>query len=131
VEHRGRGNGEFRGPRRYGVEEAEVVDHDRLAVAQLPGERRNRRLLLGAAELRSRVLPQRHALETGEEIEVPPVAAEFAVGDRGEADRLLSCDRLADRVLLERAVIAPACLGEPARAQQAADMIGVERGSHA
>src|SRR5688572_14474140 len=106
------------------------MEGDGLAVAQLSGHRRNRRLLVRAAKLRARVLPHRHAFEAGEEIEMPPVAVELSVGDRREADRLLLRYDVADGVFLERPILAPARLGEPARAQQAAYLIGTKRRTH-
>src|SRR6478735_7757388 len=45
----------------------------------------------------------RDVAEALEEIDMPGVAAKFAVGDRGEAGVFLKPDRLADRLVLGRA----------------------------
>ena len=79
------------------------------------------------------------AVEAPQEIEMPPRAAEFAVGDRLQADLFLLLDDVLDLAVFDRlqlggAVISPlarrsrACFqrGGP---QQAADMIGAERRS--
>src|SRR6185436_3010046 len=92
---------------------------------------RDRRLVLGAAELRPRVLAQGDAFELGKKVEVPPVAAELAVGDTLQADRLLLGDNGADRALLKRHVLFLARFGEPGRAQEAAYVVGTERWLHA
>jgi hypothetical protein len=64
-------------------------------------------------------------------------AAELAVGHRLEADRLLQRDRLSDAFVLDRAqrigvdlAARVACAGvlQPRRSQQAADVLGAERG---
>src|SRR3954468_19739761 len=115
VEHRRRWNGELRGAAGEAFEEAEVVHHDRLRITQLPRHRRDRRLLLRAAELRARVLAQRDAFELRKKVEVPPLPAEFAVSDALQADGFLPGDDLANGVG-----------GDASRAQQAADMVGTE-----
>ena len=72
-----------------------------------------------------------------EEVEVPPIAPELAVGDRLEADRLLLRDRLPDASILDLRerrsgeLAAPRfrpCLAQLGRAEQAADVVGAERG---
>ena len=77
------------------------------------------------------------ALEALEEIDVPPIAPELPIGDRGQAHRLLLCHRVADAAVLDvaqrlaadlarlRGGAGPLKLG---RAQQAADLVGPERG---
>ena len=76
------------------------------------------------------------AVEAPEEIEMPPGAAEFAVGDRLQADVFLLLDDAFDLAILDRfqrsgidlAFGAPlARLFQRGRTQQAADMIGAER----
>src|SRR3989442_1970106 len=51
-----------------------------------------RRLLAGAMEGGELVLGQLDAVEAVDEVDVPPVAAELAVGDRLQADVLLQLD---------------------------------------
>jgi len=76
------------------------------------------------------------AIEAPEEIEMPPGAAEFAVGDRLQADPFLFLDDALDLAVFDRlerggvdlALGAPlARLFQRGRTQQAADMIGAER----
>jgi hypothetical protein len=76
------------------------------------------------------------ALHRGEEVERPVVAAEFAIGDRLEADLFLLADNGADRLVLERGeflgreaalFMRAARIEQSCRTQQAADMIGPER----
>ena len=70
---------------------------------------------------------------------MPPVAAEFAVGDRFQPDRLLPLDRLADRRILDlpqrfdgtlAALRLVARLAQLRRPQQAADLVGAKRRFH-
>ena len=113
------------------------VDEDRPSMADLAGDDRDRRVGAGAGEAdRARPLAELDAVEAGEEVEVPPVATELAVGDRSESDAELLLDDVADRVVLDRRqlacwelAVAPALtdLGEVARTQQAADMVGASR----
>jgi hypothetical protein len=131
VQHRRRRNGELRRAPGRLLEKQEIADHDFLRVAQLPGDDGNRRLLFGTAELGPGVLAQRHALELREKVEVPPVAAELAVGDRLQADRFLLRHHGAYRALLGFDVLFLARLREPARAQEASDLVGAERRLHA
>ncbi len=76
------------------------------------------------------------AVEPPEEIEMPPGTAEFAVGDRLQADLFLFLDDLLDLAVLDRLEGGGVDLAFGAllarffqrrRAQQAADMIGAER----
>ena len=76
-------------------------------------------------------------VEAPEEIEMPPRAAEFAVGDRLQADFFLALDDADNLAVLDRfqrggvdlAFGAPlARLLERGRTQQAADVIGAEGG---
>src|SRR4051812_47666482 len=118
MQHRRRRDGELRRALRGALQEAEGIDHDRLAVAQFADDGRDGRLLLGAAELRSRVLAQLDAVELRQEVQVPPLAAEFAVADALQADGLLPRYHLADGAL---------ALGAPVRwTQQAADVVGTK-----
>src|SRR5581483_1179857 len=98
-----------------------------------------RRLLVGALELRVAVGVagrELDAVKAVDEVDVPPVAAELAVGDRLQPDRLLERDRLADALVLDRAQRGRVDLAllrlcargmELLRAQQAADMIRPKR----
>jgi len=76
------------------------------------------------------------AIQPPEEIEVPPRAAEFAVGDRPEADVFLLADDAFDLAVFDRRQIgrrhlAPgalrARLAQRHGPQQASDVIGPER----
>src|SRR5581483_9978102 len=76
------------------------------------------------------------AVETPEEIEMPPRAAEFAVGDRLQTDLLLAPDDPLDLAVLDRLEFGRrdvalgallARLLQRRGAQQAADVIGAER----
>ena len=130
VEHGGRRDRELRSPGSAALQEAEVFDHDLSRIRDLAGDHGNRRLLLGAAEPGPGIRLERHALELREEVEVPPVAAELAVGDGLQADRLLPGDHVANRVLLERNILALAGFGKPGRTEQAADLVGAKRRCH-
>ena len=70
---------------------------------------------------------------------MPPVAAEFAVGDGLQPDRFLFCDCRTNAAVLDRPqrchaeLAAPrfrARLGEFGRAQEAADLVGFEGRFH-
>lgn len=76
------------------------------------------------------------AVEALIEIEVPPRAAELAVGDGAKTDLLLLLDDLFDLAVFHRlelsgcdlALVMPgACLPQGGGTQQAADMVGAER----
>ena len=76
------------------------------------------------------------AVEAPQEVEMPPRTAEFAVGDRLQADRLLFVDDGLDLAVLDRlqrggidlALGAGLARGlQRRRPQQAADLIGAER----
>src|SRR6202040_254301 len=78
------------------------------------------------------------AVEPDQEIGLPGGAAIFTVGDGVEADLLLFADQLGDLLVLDRlqglgidfaALALTARLLERRSAQQAADVIGAERGS--
>src|SRR2546426_8981516 len=98
-----------------------------------------RRLLAGAMEGGELVLGQLDAVEAVDEVDVPPVATELAVGDRLQADVFLQLDGLPDafvfhgaqRRTVDLALLVPGARGmECLRAQQAADVVGAERGFH-
>ena len=76
------------------------------------------------------------AAEPVDEVHVPGRAAELAVGGRAQADVLLQLDRVADRVVLDRAQLfgvdrvvreVLARLQQRGRAEQAADVVGSVR----
>src|SRR5204862_4098683 len=84
-------------------------------------------------ESEARGLLQRDALELLHEVEVPVIAAELAVGDRLQTNRLLLCHRCADCLVLNLSQIRTfrfAGLGKLGRPQQASHMIGVEGRFH-
>ncbi len=89
-----------------------------------------------AAEFDRRRADHLDALESPEEIEMPPGAAEFAVGGELEADLFLLPDDLFDLAVLDRcqrggvdlALGALLARGFQRRgAQEAADVVGAER----
>jgi hypothetical protein len=102
---------------------------------------------LGMPALEARVeLPlsflgaQGDAVEAGNEIDMPEVAAELAVGDRRQAEVFLQLHHLADlaiflalqvrgRLVSETDLLAQ--LVQLARTQQAADVVGAKRSLHA
>ena len=76
------------------------------------------------------------AVQAPQEVEMPPGAAELAVGDRREPDLLLLLDDALDLAVLDRLEVGGADLAlgallarllQGGRAQQAADVIGAER----
>src|SRR6185295_9318602 len=85
-------------------------------------------------------LRQLHAVEAVQEVDVPPVTAELAVGDRRDADRLLQRDHVADAAVLHcvelgRGDLAFLRLGarlmQLVRTQQTADVVRSEWRFHA
>ena len=85
------------------VKEAEVLDEGMLALEpDLAGR-------IGVVDLRRFAMKRQAGLglavadarESPHEVEVPGRAAEFAVGDDAETGRLLFCDQVADRVVLD------------------------------
>ena len=138
VDRRRRRNGNFRDPFRMGGDELEMLDHRvRLLHAERAGDldalvtrRRGRE---GDAGIHHVFLG---AVETPEEIEMPPRTAELAVGDRLQADVLLFLDDTLDFSVLDLlqrlgAELTLGMLGprlmQRLGAQQAADMVGPER----
>ena len=97
-------------------------------------------LSLGLRALELQALRDAHqfdAVEMAEEIVVPPRAAEFAVGHRLQADRFLPGHELGDLGILDRLQpgrrdLAGRAFGarllDRRAAQQAADLVGAERG---
>ncbi len=125
-----------------GGNELKVLDHRmRLVVAELADDAEHHGPGLPALECDLAFAEIRlDAIELAEEVVVPERAAEFAVGDRLEADLFLFPDGLFDLAILDRlefsridlaALALGARLLQRGRPQQAADMIGAEwrRGS--
>ncbi len=114
-----------------------MLDHRVVGEADLALDPDALHLGLHALELDAVVeLVELDAVEHAEEIEVPPGAAEFAVGGELEADLLLLLDDLLDLAVLDlfqlrggdRALLAlRARLLDRRGAQQAADHVGAER----
>ena len=77
------------------LQEGEVVEHARPRPPDLAGHLHERRLLVGALRTsrRSSAVERLHAVEAAQEVDVPPVAPELAVGDRPKPDRLLERHR--------------------------------------
>src|SRR5262245_62102142 len=114
-----------------------MLDHRMAAErAELAGDAHHHRLRLRPLKLDLALAEI--GLRTGQctkEIVIPERAAEFAVGDALEPDRLLPADHLFDFAILDRAQrraidLAALALGarllQRGRAQQAADMIGAK-----
>ncbi len=137
VQRRRRRNGHFRRARGVRFEEFEMLDHRMAGEADLAGDldalvaRRHRGK--GDAGIHDMALD---AVEPPQEVEMPPRAAEFAVGDRLQPGRFLFLDDVLDGAVLDRlerggvdlafgALLAR--LFQRGRPQQAADMIGAER----
>ncbi len=100
MQHRRRGNRLLRRTLRDRLQKLEIIDHDRARIIELSDYGRNRRLLFGADKLRAGHLFDFDALQLAQEVDVPVVAAEFAVGHRLQADRLLARDGGANRLVL-------------------------------
>ena len=120
------------------LQEAEMLQHRVVGgKADLSGDLQRLRLGLHALELDAVLgLDDVDAVERAEEIEMPPGAAELAVGHRLQPDRLLLRDDVADQPVLDGAkrVGADLALGprgarllELRRPQQAADLVGAKR----
>src|SRR5262245_749696 len=137
IGRRWRRNGDFGRSRRAFLHELEMLDHRMAREADLADDARALGPRLHARERDP--LVHHVALETSEapeKIEMPPGAAELAVGDRLQAHRLLLLDQPLDLAVFDRfelgrrdlALLAlPARLFQRSRAQQAADVIGAER----
>src|SRR5262249_50866273 len=136
VERRWRRDGDLRGLRRMRLDEAKMLDHGMAGKADLA----DGACPFGARTQAGKGDALRHlvtldAVEAPEEIEMPPRAAELAVGDRLQSRLLLPLDDPGDLAvldLLQRPRIDLAALTLLARllyrggAQEAADMIGAE-----
>src|SRR5262249_24505088 len=115
----------------------EVRQHRMVGKRDLAHDAQPLRLGLHAAELDALLgFVNLHAVEHAEEVEVPPGAAELAVGCKLKAELLLLLDDLFDLAVLDRLELGGgdgalfalgARLLERRRAQEAADMIGAER----
>ncbi len=113
-----------------------MVEHRVTGKIDLAGDLDAFRLGLDAGELDAVLGGERgHAVEAAEEIEVPPRAAEFAVGRALQADRLLVLDDDRDLAVLDRLELGSGDLAllplgarllEAGGAQQASDVIGAE-----
>src|ERR1700724_2743928 len=137
VQRRRRRDRDLRRTRGVCLDEFEMLDHRMAGEADLAGDlgafvARPRRGE-GDAGLHDGLLD---AIEAPEEIEMPPGAAELAVGDRLQAGRFLLFDDVHELAVFRRFQLArrdiaraPALarLFEPRGPQQAADMIGAER----
>src|SRR5258705_3297449 len=117
----------------------EIFNHDSIFIFYFSCDRRDRRLLVGAAELWAGQRLQRHALELREEIEVPPVAPELAVGDTLQADGFLLPDHVPNglifnflqRFFFQRSFFPLGTrLGELPRSEKTADLVGAKGRLH-
>ena len=126
-----------------GLQEREVIAEDRLGQMDLAADVQRGR---GPLDVSRRVgeldldvtRGLGDAAEGVDEVHVPGGPAEFPVGGGLQADLLLHAHRLADLLILDRAQLGGrdlACgevvagLEQPRRAQQAADVVGAERGA--
>src|SRR5262249_41679737 len=137
MQHRRRRDGHLR--RDFGVrlEKFEVLEHRMLGEADLADDAQPLRLGLHAAELDALLgLVDFDAVEHAEKVEMPPGAAQLAVGRQLKPEFLLLLDDLFDLAVLDRfelgrrdgALLAlGARLLERRGAQEAADVIGTER----
>src|SRR5262249_17505054 len=131
-----RRNAHLRRDARVALQIAEVVEHRMAREADLAGDPDALRLGLDPGELDAVVGRERgDAVEAAEEIEMPPRAAELAVGRALQADVLLLLDDGRDLAVLCRAQrlgrdLAALMLGarllERGGPQQAADVIGAK-----
>ncbi len=84
------------------LQELERLDHHRVRTPDLAGDVEDRHRLVGAVERGRPGIDHRlDALEALEEIDVPPITPKLAVGDRGQAHRLLLRYRVADAAVLD------------------------------
>ena len=144
MQHRRRRHGELgRALLHHGFQEFEVRHHARLGAAQLASDEHRRRLRLDALELhavvRIALSHELNAVEAGDEVDVPPVAAEFAVGDRRKAEILLQLHHLANQAIFgilqlrggraSQAYLL-AHVMQLVRPEQAADVVGAKGSAH-
>src|SRR5262249_17480800 len=137
VERRGRRDGDFRHALGMRLDELEMLDHRMAGKSQLAGDANS--LVAGGDPGKGNSGVHDVALdavETPEEVEVPPGAAELAGGHGLQPDLLLLLDRPLDLAVLHCLAIGSAALAFRAlfarllhrrRAQQAANAIGAER----
>jgi hypothetical protein len=119
-----------------GLEKFEVIDHRMNRETDLSGDLDGQRLGLHALELDAMVeLIDLDIVHHPVEVEMPPGAAEFTVGDGFQADLFLLLDDLDDLAILDllelgRGDLALLALGagllDRRGAQDAADMVGAE-----
>src|SRR5258706_6111543 len=137
MQHRRRRDGHLRRDLGVGFEKLEVRQHRMVGKADLAHDAQPLRLGLYAAELDALLgLVNLDAVEHPEKVEVPPGAAELAVGRKLKAEFLLPLDDLLDLAVLDRLelgggdgtlfALGPRFL-ERRRAQEAADMVGTKR----
>src|SRR6185437_6440079 len=129
---RGRRHRDLGAARRAAGEERVVLGDDRMLLLQFAdGDRRRLRrgdaLVVVEGELRGL---EAESLDRGEEPARPAAAAEFAVGDEGEAESFLKLHDVADRLVLRLLqlrrrdlllLLGDPRLGQRGRAQEAAD----------
>src|SRR5262249_31849567 len=137
MQHRRRGDGHLRRDLAVGFEKLEVRQHRMVGKADLAHDAQPLRLGLHAAGLDALLgLADLDAVEHAEKVEVPPGAAELAVGRKLKAELLLLLDDLFDLAVLDGLELGRgdgalfalgARLFERRGAQEAADMIGAER----
>src|SRR5215472_14736229 len=137
MQHRRRGDGHLRRDLAVGFEKLEVRQHRMVGKADLAHDAQPLRLGLHATELDALLgLVNLDPVEHAEEVEVPPGAAELAVGRKLKAEFLLLLDDLFDLAVLDRLELGGgnsalfalcARLFERRGGQEAADMIGAER----
>src|SRR5260221_6198328 len=137
MQRRRRRDGHLRRDLGVGFEKLEVRQHRMVGKADLAEDAQPLRLGLHAAELDALLgLVNLDAVEHPEKVEVPPGAAELAVGRKLKAEFLLPLDDLLDLAVLDRLelgggdgtlfALGPRFL-ERRRAQEAADMVGTKR----
>src|SRR5262249_20301772 len=133
----GGGNGDFGCGGGIGFDELEMLDHGMAGEADLAGDLEAvvARGHAGKGDTGLHCIAF-DAVETPEKIEMPPRAAEFAVGDRLQSDAFLFFDDVLDLVVLDcfEFIDVDFAFGVPLarrferrRPQQAADMIGAKR----
>src|SRR4029453_17295817 len=136
MQNRRRGDGHLRHDLGVRLEKFEVLQHRMVGEAELAYDAQALRLGLHATELDA--LPglfDLNTVEPAEKVEVPPGAAELAVGRKLKAKLLLLLDDVLDLAILDRLGLAPgdgtlfalgARLLERRRPQEAANMVGTK-----
>ena len=137
IDRRGRRDGDLRHARGMRLHEFEMLDHGMAGKAELAGNAHPLVASLDACECHAGVHDVAfHPIETPEKIEVPPGAAEFAVGHALKARLLLLLDGALDFAVLDDleirggelalGALLPRCF-QRLGPQQAAHVIGAER----